>query len=75
MLQVMGMSPEYGDWSIIGGSGEFTMARGVVEHQVVQEVSGVWRIYELKIHAFYTPMNSSVVSIVTNVYIIVCFIF
>ncbi|KAF8700143.1 hypothetical protein HU200_034509 [Digitaria exilis] len=62
MLRVMGMTAGYGDWSIIGGAGEFTMARGVVENQVVQEDSGFWRTYELKIHAFYTPMNSSVVS-------------
>lgn len=58
------MTPGSGDWSIVGGTGEFTMARGVVENQVIQEDSGIWRIYELKIHAFYTPMSA--VSIVND---------
>ncbi|XP_052140828.1 dirigent protein 2-like [Oryza glaberrima] len=57
-LQVMGTIPQDGEWSIIGGTGEFVAAQGIVEHNVIQEAGGA-RTYELKIHAFYTPMQSS----------------
>jgi len=59
-LQVMGTIPSDGQWSISGGTGELTMARGIVNHKVVQEPNGVSRIYEIEIHAYYTPMNSMV---------------
>ena len=29
-LQVMGISVEDGEWAIVGGTGQFTMARGVI---------------------------------------------
>jgi len=59
-LQVMGTIPSDGQWSISGGTGELTMARGIVNHKVVQEANGVSRVYEIEIHAYYTPMNSMV---------------
>lgn len=63
-LEVIGVIPQDGQWSIIGGMGEFTMARGVVDHKIVpgKGVDGVSRIYELNIHVVYTPMGSSAVS-------------
>ncbi|CAL4899465.1 unnamed protein product [Urochloa decumbens] len=60
-LQVMGTIPKDGQWSISGGTGELTMARGIVNHKVIQQ-NGSSRIYELDVHAYYTPMNSSWVS-------------
>ncbi len=59
----MGTIPQDGEWSIIGGTGEFVAAQGIVEHNVIQEAGGAWT-YELKIHAFYTPMQSSGVSLI-----------
>ena len=56
----MGTIPSDGQWSISGGTGELTMARGIVNHKVVQEANGVSRVYEIEIHAYYTPMNSMV---------------
>jgi hypothetical protein len=57
----MGITPQDGQWSIIGGTGEFVMAQGVIDHKIVKQ--GISRIYELNIHVVYTPMDSSVVSI------------
>ncbi|RLN31167.1 hypothetical protein C2845_PM05G08520 [Panicum miliaceum] len=59
-LKVMGITPQDGQWSIIGGTGEFIMAQGVIDHKIVQDVPGISRIYELNIHGVYTPMDSSV---------------
>ena len=56
----MGTIRSPGQWSISGGTGELTMARGIVNHKVVQEANGVSRVYEIEIHAYYTPMNSMV---------------
>lgn len=61
MLQVMGTTPQDDQWAILGGTGEFVAAEGIVEHKIVQ-VDSTGRIYEIKIHAFYIPMNSSAVS-------------
>ncbi|BAS72043.1 Os01g0352400 [Oryza sativa Japonica Group] len=38
-LQVMGTIPQDGEWSIIGGTGEFVAAQGIVEHNVIQEAA------------------------------------
>uniref|UniRef100_A0A0E0FLE1 Dirigent protein n=1 Tax=Oryza nivara TaxID=4536 RepID=A0A0E0FLE1_ORYNI len=58
MLQVMGTTPQDDQWAILGGTGEFVAAEGIVEHKIVQ-VDSTGRIYEIRIHAFYIPMNSS----------------
>lgn len=55
----MGTIPTDGQWSISGGTGELTMARGIVNHKVIKE-TGSSIIYELDVHAYYTPMNSAV---------------
>ncbi|GJN27824.1 hypothetical protein PR202_gb15877 [Eleusine coracana subsp. coracana] len=60
-LKVMGSVPQNGEMSIIGGTGQFVMAQGVVEHTIFNQ-DGHSRIYELNVHAFYTPMASSMVS-------------
>lgn len=62
MLQVMGTTPQDDQWAILGGTGEFVAAEGIVEHKIVLQVDSTGRIYEIKIHAFYIPMNSSAVS-------------
>ncbi|PUZ63409.1 hypothetical protein GQ55_3G066100 [Panicum hallii var. hallii] len=47
-LKVMGITPQDGQWSIIGGTGEFVMAQGVIDHKIVKQ--GISRIYELNTH-------------------------
>ncbi|CAL5093670.1 unnamed protein product [Urochloa decumbens] len=54
-LQVMGTFPKDGQWSISGGTGEFTMARGIVNYKKIQD-TGYSNIRELHVHAYYTPM-------------------
>ncbi|GJN04843.1 hypothetical protein PR202_ga22418 [Eleusine coracana subsp. coracana] len=60
-LNVMGIFPDNGEWSIIGGTGAFSMAQGIIKHNIIQD-SDVQRIYELNIHAFCTNMTSGWVS-------------
>ncbi|KAG2559197.1 hypothetical protein PVAP13_8NG293484 [Panicum virgatum] len=55
-LQISGTSQVNGEWSIVGGTGELTMAKGTVKRTEIS-YTGNTRISELKIHAFYTPMN------------------
>ncbi|EMS67500.1 hypothetical protein TRIUR3_29786 [Triticum urartu] len=51
-LQVMGASvDEEGEWSIVGGTGEFAMARGVVTKKLHKKIDG-GDIIELTIHGF-----------------------
>ncbi|KAJ3705879.1 hypothetical protein LUZ61_009584 [Rhynchospora tenuis] len=54
-LQVMGTVVEGGDWSILGGTGEFTLAEGVIYKNRVETVSD-GDIMEVFIQAFYTPV-------------------
>jgi hypothetical protein len=61
----MGFTPNEGQWSITGGTGEFALAHGIIKQKAIQGTnteSIKENIKELHIHAFYTPMNSSVVS-------------
>jgi hypothetical protein len=57
-LQISGTSQINGEWSIVGGTGEFAMAKGIVKRTEISHVEGT-RISELKIHVFYTPTNST----------------
>ncbi|KAF8673241.1 hypothetical protein HU200_048793 [Digitaria exilis] len=61
-LQISGTSQINGEWSIVGGTGELTMAKGIIKRTEIT-YTGNTRISELKIHAFYTPMNRRSVSI------------
>ncbi|KAF8700201.1 hypothetical protein HU200_034578 [Digitaria exilis] len=61
-LQISGTSQINGEWSIVGGTGELTMAKGIVKRTEIT-YTGNTRISELKLHAFYTPMNRTSVSI------------
>jgi hypothetical protein len=51
-LQVMGPNVYKGEWSIVGGTGKLTMARGVIYKEELCVVDGMARI-GLEIHAFY----------------------
>ncbi|XP_052139285.1 mannose/glucose-specific lectin-like [Oryza glaberrima] len=50
-LQVMGVPVEGGEWAIVGGTGEFIMASGVI-YKKVHERRSEGNIIELTIHGF-----------------------
>ncbi|KAJ4761198.1 Dirigent protein [Rhynchospora pubera] len=54
-LQVMGTVVEGGDWAIVGGTGEFTLAEGVIYKKKVETLSD-GDVMEVTIQAFYTPL-------------------
>jgi len=60
-LQIQGTSQINGEWSIVGGTGELTMAKGTVKRTEIS-YTGNTRISELKIHVFFTPINPTSVS-------------
>ncbi|TVU25802.1 hypothetical protein EJB05_28312, partial [Eragrostis curvula] len=55
-LQVMGFVPTDGDWSIMGGTGKLTLARGIISHKVIRDAPGD-RLYEVYIHVYYSAMG------------------
>lgn len=52
-LQVMGPDVLSGEWSIVGGTGTLTMARGIIYKKKLWDPD----IVELHIHAVYIPMK------------------
>lgn len=58
-LQVMGTVVEKGEWAIVGGTGEFTLARGVIYKPRAEYINQVGDVIELDIHCFYTPVERS----------------
>ncbi|KAM0897149.1 hypothetical protein ACQ4PT_022757 [Festuca glaucescens] len=58
-LQVMGTVVVKGEWAIVGGTGEFTLARGVIYKHDSKFVRGEGDCIELDIHCLYTPMERS----------------
>ncbi|KAL6640893.1 hypothetical protein ACP70R_019074 [Stipagrostis hirtigluma subsp. patula] len=57
-LQVMGLSVEEGEWSIVGGTGQFAMARGIINKRL-EEQRGDGNIIELTIHGFCPTLIGS----------------
>ncbi|PUZ50660.1 hypothetical protein GQ55_6G076200 [Panicum hallii var. hallii] len=62
-LKVMGlhgaMNGGPGQWSVMGGTGELTMARGIINYRIIQEDSAS-RIFETNIYVFYTRKETIV---------------
>ncbi|XP_047043751.1 dirigent protein 11-like [Lolium rigidum] len=58
-LQVMGTVVEKGEWAIVGGTGELTLARGVIYKHDSEFVRDEGDCIELDIHCLYTPMERS----------------
>ncbi|KAF3338172.1 Dirigent protein 11 [Carex littledalei] len=56
-LQVSGPVVEGGQWAIIGGTGEFPLAQGVI-HKKVVERNAIGDVTKLDIHAFYIPVQN-----------------
>ena len=57
-LQVMGLIVEEGDWAIVGGTGQFAMATGVILKKM-QEQKQYGNIIELTIHGFCPLLKGS----------------
>jgi hypothetical protein len=45
-----------GEWAVVGGTGEFTLAQGVISHKKVLETSDR-NTRELKFRVFYTSIE------------------
>ncbi|CAL4993970.1 unnamed protein product [Urochloa decumbens] len=48
-----GMSSGRGQWYIMGGTGELTMAQGIINYKIIQEAS-TSRTFEICISSYYT---------------------
>ncbi|KAL6630561.1 hypothetical protein ACP70R_028634 [Stipagrostis hirtigluma subsp. patula] len=57
-LNVMELHSGNGEWSIVGGTGRFSLAHGTIKYKVIQTKAGQ-AIYDLDIHAFYADMGPS----------------
>ena len=54
-LVTMGMSPQDGQWAIVGGTGEFANAHGIIKFRALPNSPKHQNFKELDIHAFYNP--------------------
>ncbi|RLN03530.1 hypothetical protein C2845_PM13G06920 [Panicum miliaceum] len=63
-LKVVGlhgaMNDGPGQWSVMGGTGELTMARGIVNYKIIQE-DNTSRTFETSIDVYYTPEKTIVI--------------
>ncbi|KAM3372369.1 hypothetical protein ACQJBY_019316 [Aegilops geniculata] len=57
-LQVMGISVEEGEWAIVGGTGQFAMATGVI-YKKFHEQRSDGNIIELTVHGFCPMLKGS----------------
>ncbi|KAM3373125.1 hypothetical protein ACQJBY_019850 [Aegilops geniculata] len=57
-LQVMGISVQEGEWAIVGGTGQFAMANGVI-YKKFHEQRSDGDIIELTVHAFCPVLKGS----------------
>lgn len=64
-LAVTGMieqASNKGEWTIVGGTGKFNLARGAVYYDVVSKNGSTSVIRELHIGVLYTPIERATVS-------------
>jgi hypothetical protein len=55
-LQVMGLHGSKNDqWSVMGGTGQLTMARGIINYNITQSTSAS-RTFEVYIYVYYTSL-------------------
>jgi hypothetical protein len=52
---------KYGQWSVMGGTGELTMARGIINYKIIQEDVNS-RTFELHVSVYYTSMETFMVN-------------
>jgi hypothetical protein len=62
---IEGSEEKVGEWSIVGGTGEFTNARGNIKYRAIKKEDVEW-IRELDIQVFYTPNTPSDVSFLSS---------
>jgi hypothetical protein len=55
------MTGDSGQWAIVGGTGEFTLAQGTIFFETVRK-NGISYFKELHIGVWYTPIKSLNVS-------------
>ena len=55
----MGTVVAEGEWAILGGTGEFALARGVIYKTYSKYINQVGDVIELDIHCLYTAMERS----------------
>jgi hypothetical protein len=65
-LQVMGLHGSKRDlgqaqWSVMGGTGDISMARGIINYNITEEDSAS-RTFKICIYVYYTPMENILVS-------------
>uniref|UniRef100_A0A0E0MM36 Dirigent protein n=1 Tax=Oryza punctata TaxID=4537 RepID=A0A0E0MM36_ORYPU len=63
---IEGSEDKVGQWSIMGGTGEFTNARGIIKYMAIKK-EDVECIRELDIRVFYTPNTPSDVQVAKNI--------
>jgi Dirigent-like protein len=52
----MGPVVEEGEWAIVGGTGKFPLAKGIIYKKMVEQKRN-GNIIQLDIHAFYSSEN------------------
>lgn len=72
-LKVMGENHNgaTGEWSIIGGTGKLSMARGTIKYKVVS-ISEFENYKQLDIYAVYTSLAVSPYKHIHNIHFITC---
>ncbi|KAJ3705685.1 hypothetical protein LUZ61_009390 [Rhynchospora tenuis] len=53
-LQVMGNDERDSEWAIVGGTGQFANAQGILQKKILNETNSM-RFFEVNIRATYTP--------------------
>jgi hypothetical protein len=54
-LELLGIHAAEAAWAVVGGTGQFSFARGTINYRIVKNVPGAEEYKELSIHALYIP--------------------
>lgn len=54
-LELLGIHAAEAAWAVVGGTGQFSFARGTINYRIVKNVPGAEEYKELSIHALHIP--------------------
>lgn len=75
-LEVMGIVVETGEWAVVGGTGQFAMATGVISKRLLEQRSAAGgQIIELTIRAFCPVLKGPRVRYIATIINYICFLF
>lgn len=56
-------------WSIVGGTGEFAMAKGIITHELNTDLNKDEKVWEVNIHIIYDADYARILRVIISAFV------